>query len=292
MDQDNLSHWPPQEGLLKAYENLTFLKSPSARLIRVLCELIEPEVRFRQHKIKDTIVFFGSARTLSKEAADAKLKNIEELLKKETQPSSDLLLQYDRAKGDVMISRYYEDAVRLAEKLTAWSQKMEEPHNRFIVCSGGGGGMMEAANKGAQMAGGPSLGLNISLPFEQVPNPYQTKELAIEFHYFFIRKFWFFYLAKALIVFPGGFGTLDELFELLTLVQTKKSKKYMPIIIYGTDYWQEVINFKAMVKWGTISREDLNLFHFFDNVDEAFEYLTKELTKLYLQKPPTHNPDS
>ncbi len=285
MTDENLPSGTTQDRLLKAYENVNFLKSPPARLIRVLCELIEPEVRFRQHKIKDTLVFFGSARTLSKETAESKLKDIEILLEREHPPSSDLLLQYDRAKGDVVMSRYYEDAVRLAEKLTAWSQGMEDPNNRFIVCSGGGDGIMEAANKGAQKAGGPSIGLNISLPFEQIPNPYQTKDISVEFHYFFIRKFWFFYLAKALIVFPGGFGTLDELFELLTLVQTKKSKKYMPIIIYGTDYWNEVFNFKAMVKWGTISREDLNLFHFFDAVDEAFQYLSEELTKLYLKKP-------
>ncbi len=289
MTDDHFSHWTKEDGLLKAYENLTFLKSPPARLIRVLCELIEPEVRFRQQKIKDTIVFFGSARSLSRLEAEGKVKNIETLLAQEKSPPQELLLQYDQAKGDLVMSRYYEDAVRLAEKLTAWSQGMEDPNKRFIVCSGGGGGMMEAANKGAQQAGGPSIGLNISLPLEQNPNPYQTKEISIEFHYFFIRKFWFFYLAKALIVFPGGFGTMDEMFELLTLVQTKKSKKYMPIIIYGTDYWNEVLNFKAMVKWGMISREDLNLFHFFDDVDKAFEYLTKELTQYYLQKPGNHD---
>lgn len=285
MANENLSHLNDNEGFLKAYENLEFLKSPPARLIRILCELIEPEVRFRHNRIKDTIVFFGSARIQSQEQADAQLKSIEQTLIQNESPSQEILLKYDQAKGLLAMSRYYEDAVRLSEKLTAWSQGMVDPNKRFIVCSGGGGGIMEAANRGAQKAGGPSIGMNISLPFEQFPNPYQTKEISAEFHYFFIRKFWFFYLAKALIVFPGGFGTLDELFELLTLVQTQKSKKFMPIVIFGTDYWNEILNFKAMVKWGTISREDLNLFHLFDDVDEAFHFLTQELTEHHLKKP-------
>ncbi len=271
--------------LKRSYENLSFLNSPSARMIRVLCELIEPDVRFRQNKVKDTIVMFGSARTLPKEAAEQKLRNVEDILKKESKsPSKELLYLLERAQGDLTMSRYYEDAARLAEKLTHWSQGMKDPNNRFIVCSGGGPGIMEAANKGAQMAGGPSIGLNISLPFEQSPNIYQSNDISFEFHYFFIRKFWFFYLAKALVVFPGGFGTMDELFELLTLVQTKKSKKYMPIIIYGSEYWNELIDFKAMVKWGMIDAEDLALFHFFDDVDKCFEYLTTELTRIYLTK--------
>ncbi len=273
----------------KSYENISFLKSPPARLIRVLCELIEPEVRFRQQHIRDTIVFFGSARTMPREVAERKLKNIKARLAQKTRPSSVFKILYKRAQHELMMSRYYEEASQLAEKLTTWSQEMHDPSNRFIVCSGGGPGIMEAANKGAQKAGGPSIGLNISLPAEQIPNPYQTHEISFEFHYFFIRKFWFFYLAKALVVFPGGFGTLDELFELLTLVQTRKSRKYMPIILYGKGYWNEVLNFQAMLKWGTIYREDLKLFRFFDDVDSAFKYLTFELTKLYLHKPKKEN---
>ena len=243
-------------------------------MIRVLCELIEPEVRFRQQKIKDTIVFFGSARTLSKETAESKLKNVEALLQKGNPPSGDLLLQYDRAKGDIEMSRYYEDAVRLAEKLTAWSQGMEDPNNRFIICSGGGGGMMEAANKGAQQAGGPSIGLNISLPFEQDPNPFQTRELSVEFHYFFIRKFWFFYLAKALIVFPGGFGTLDELFESVTLIQTQRMEQF-PVILVGTKYWAGLLDWmnKMVLGEGNIGPRDMNIFSVVDTPEEVLRII-------------------
>jgi len=181
------------------------------------------------------------------------------------------------ARRDVRMSRYYRDAMELARRITEWSASQADPRRRLTVCTGGGPGIMEAANRGAAAAGGQSIGLNISLPQEQVPNPYQTPELALEFHYFFIRKFWFFYLARALVVFPGGFGTMDELFELLTLVQTRKSRKYMPIVIYGREYWDEVIDFEALVRRGAISPEDLQLFRFCDGVDEAFHFLKKEL---------------
>jgi len=197
--------------------------------------------------------------------------------------------KFEQAQRGLIMSRYYEDAALLAEKLTRWSLSIENPAKRFYICSGGGPGIMEAANRGAQNAGGPSIGLNISLPFEQTPNPFQTRELSFEFHYFFVRKYWFFYLGKALVIFPGGFGTMDELFELLTLVQTQKTKKYMPIILYGSEYWNELINFNALVKWGTINREDLNLFHFFDDVDSAFEFLRDELLKLYPAEPAEQN---
>ncbi|MBI3118174.1 MAG: TIGR00730 family Rossman fold protein, partial [Candidatus Hydrogenedentes bacterium] len=173
-------------------------------------------------------------------------------------------------------------AAQLAERLTTWSKALPKKKRHFIICSGGGPGIMEAANLGANRAGGLSVSLNISLPMEQVPNPFQTRELAFEFHYFFIRKFWFVYLAKALVVFPGGFGTFDELFEVLTLVQTKKARKPMPIVVYGREYWEEVVNLDALVRWGTISPEDLQLFRICDTVDEAYDYLTQELTRLYL----------
>ena len=270
---------------LKAYENPAFLNSPSARHIRVLCELVEPDVRFRQNHIRDTIVFFGSARFIDRDQAEHQLKIIEERLSKEKSASQILTQEHERAQRDLHMSRYYEDAVKLSEKLTRWSLSMPDSHYRFIVCSGGGPGIMEAANRGAKQAWGPSIGLNISLPFEQTPNPYQTRDISFAFHYFFIRKFWFFYLAKALVIFPGGFGTMDELFEVLTLVQTRKSKKYMPIVIFGTEYWNEIVDFKAMVKWGTIDQEDYELFRFFDDVDAAFEYLKDELTRNYLEKP-------
>ena len=273
------------DDFLRAYENPAFLNSPSARHIRVLCELVEPDVRFRQNHIRDTIVFFGSARFIDRDQAEHQLKVIEERLSKEKSASHILTQEHERAQRDLHMSRYYEDAVKLSEKLTRWSLSMPDSHYRFIVCSGGGPGIMEAANRGAKQAGGPSIGLNISLPFEQTPNPYQTRDISFAFHYFFIRKFWFFYLAKALVIFPGGFGTMDELFEVLTLVQTRKSKKYMPIVIFGPEYWNEIVDFKAMVKWGTIDREDFELFRFFDDVDAAFEYLKDELTRNYLEKP-------
>ncbi len=271
------SEWP-----LKSYRNLDFLASPAARIVRILSEFIEPESRFRKYHVKNTIVFFGSSRTLSRKEAERNVKIAETRLAKKKSPPEDLLQDYEKAKQELVMSRYYEDAVSLAEKLTRWSKGFKERRKRFLICSGGAQGIMEAANRGAKKANGRSIGLNISLPLEQRPNKYQSKELSFEFHYFFIRKFWFFYLAKALVAFPGGFGTMDELFELLTLVQTHKTKKYMPILIYGTEYWNQVVNFDAMVKAGMISQEDLDIFRFFDDVDSAFEYLKEELTKQYL----------
>ncbi len=264
--------------LKKAYKNEEFLTSREARVIRILAEYIEPEVRFKKFNVKDTIVFFGSARIIPEEKA---LKNVELLERKKRTKKIEKLL--DEARKDLVFSKYYEAARELAKKITLWSKEIHNDEHRFIVCSGGGPGIMEAANKGASEAGGVSIGLNISLPFEQEPNPYITRELAFEFHYFFMRKFWFVYLAKAIIVFPGGFGTMDEFFELLTLVQTGKLEKLIPIVLYGKEYWDEIINFDALVKWGTISEEDLKLFKFIDNVDEAFFYIKDELTKEYLK---------
>ena len=271
--------WP-----IKAYKNLDFLNSPDARTIRILCEFVEPETRFRHFRIRNTIVFFGSTRIVPLSVAEQNLKQLEDRRAIGTEPAEALAAKIEQAQRAIIMSRYYEDAALLSEKLTRWSLSIEDAKKRFYICSGGGPGIMEAANRGAHNAGGPSIGLNISIPFEQEPNPYMTQELSFEFHYFFIRKFWFFYLGKALVVFPGGFGTLDELFELLTIVQTHKSKKYMPIILYGTKYWNELINFNAMIKWGTISEQDLKLFRFFDDVDAAFEFLKDELTEHYLNE--------
>lgn len=265
---------------VKAYKNLEFLNSPDARPIRVLCEFIEPGSRFRRLNVRDTIVFFGSARTQPMEQAQAALSAARDTHAKQGDSDSEAFLR--RAEREVHMARYYEDASALAEKMTRWSLSLKNTHYRFIVCSGGGPGIMEAANRGAQKAGGPTIGLNISLPFEQVPNPYLTPELSFEFHYFFVRKFWFVYLAKALIVFPGGFGTLDEMFELLTLIQTGKTEKYMPVVIYGSEFWNRVLQFETLAEWGVISEEDLKLFRIVDDVDTAFEYLTSELTRLYL----------
>ena len=283
-DNDENRTWP-----VKAYKNLDFLNSPDARTVRVLCEFIEPAARFRHLRVRNTIVFFGSTRIMTRDAAKKKLRQIEKECSAGIGPQKMLTGKIEQARRSLTMSRYYEEAVLLAEKLTRWSLSIEDPAKRFYICSGGGPGIMEAANRGAQNVGGPSIGLNISLPFEQTPNPFQTKKLSFEFHYFFVRKYWFFYLGKALVIFPGGFGTMDELFELLTIVQTQKTKKYMPIILYGSEYWNELINFNAMVKWGTIRKEDLNLFHFFDDVDSAFEFLRDELIKLYLPAPSEQN---
>lgn len=273
--------WP-----LKAYKNLDFLTGPQGRIVRVLSEFLEPAARFEKYQVNHTIVFFGSARTLPPEESEKKLKELEDRVSRLKSPAPAVLQELERAKTQRSMSRYYEDAVRLSEKLTRWSLGIREKRKRFVICSGGGGGIMEAANRGARKAGGTSIGLNISLPMEQAPNRYQNRDLSFEFHYFFIRKFWFVYLAKALVAFPGGFGTLDELFELLTLVQTRKTRKHMPIVVYGTEYWKRVLNLEALVEAGSIHPEDLQIFRHFDDVDEAFEYLKEELTTHYVQRSP------
>ncbi len=277
---------PEKKGLpepVKAYKNMDFINSPDARTIRILAEFLEPMHRFNKNNIYDTIVFFGSARTLDPRKAEQKLEEIQVRIAASEQDPPDPALQeeLEYAKNQVFLARYYDDAVELARRMTEWSKSLNSIH-RFVVCSGGGPGMMEAANKGALEAKGMSIGLNISLPMEQFSNPYITPELNFEFHYFFMRKYWFVYLAKALVIFPGGYGTLDELFETLTLIQTEKVKKEMPIVIYGKEYWDQVINLEALVKYGAISKKDLELVKFCDSVDEAYNYLKDELTRIHL----------
>jgi len=269
-------HKPP-----KAYKDLEFLNSPDARIIRMLSEFLEPQRRFHKADVKDTIVFFGSARIRPRSETLARLKLVHAAVEKSKRPTKNLLRTLRYSEIQVEMSRYYEDTVELARLLTQWSGKLDHP-NRFVVCSGGGPGIMEAANKGASLAKGRSIGLNISLPFEQYPNSFISRDLSFEFHYFFMRKFWFAYLAKALVVFPGGFGTLDELMEMLTLIQTQKIKKKVAVIVYGTDYWNKVMDFGEMVNHGVINRADLSLFKFLDTPEEVFRYLKNFLTETYI----------
>lgn len=268
---------PPSENdtrALKAYENLDFMHSREGRPLRLLAEYMEPESRFEEFNIADTIVFFGSARTKSREDA--------ELLLAEARANNGDVANAER---DLEMSKYYEAARKLASRLTEWSKTLEGSKRRFVVCTGGGPGIMEAANRGASEAAGINIGLNISLPFEQHHNPYITRELNFEFHYFFMRKFWFTYLAKAMIVFPGGFGTMDEFFENLTLVQTNKLRKPVPMVLFGTDFWDKTFNLETMVDAGTISPEDLSLFLKTDSIDEAFEFTTSELLQNAIGEP-------
>ncbi|MFZ0308027.1 MAG: TIGR00730 family Rossman fold protein [Candidatus Sulfotelmatobacter sp.] len=269
---------------LLAYKNEPFLSSPDGRILRILAEYQEPLARFRREQIQDTVVFFGSARF---QGADAARKNLAALEKNDAQaPASQRDQKLKDALAAVDMARYYEDARRLAHMLTEWSIQIPARRRRFVVTTGGGPGIMEAANLGAHEAGGKTIGLNINLPFEQYPNPYITPSLNFEFHYFFMRKFWFAYLAKALVIFPGGFGTIDELFEILTLAQTDKLAKKILVVIYGSEYWHRIMNFQAFVDAGTVSAEDLNLFKFVDTPEDAFSFLREGLTEHHLGGPP------
>jgi uncharacterized protein (TIGR00730 family) len=282
------------------YEDPAFINSPDGRLLRIIAEYIKPLAHFRRERIQDTVVFFGSARF---NALDDASRNLELLDAggsaiaaggvEQAASGGANCMGRAHAEAAVEMARYYEDARKLAYLLTEWSMSLEHKRHRFVVTSGGGPGIMEAANRGASEAGGKTIGLNIRLPFEQAPNPYITPSLSLDFHYFFMRKFWFAYLAKALVVFPGGFGTLDEMFELLTLAQTRKLAKEMTIVVYGPQYWNEVINLDTLVKKGTISPDDLKLLHFADTPEDAFAILKDSLTRNHLagKKPEAGGPE-
>jgi uncharacterized protein (TIGR00730 family) len=279
-----------------AYENPLFLNSPEGRALRIVAEYQEPLARFRRERIQDTVVFFGSARFANLSSAESALQLLEKPgsanpAPEHEQPATlggalegrENALKLKRARAAVEMARYYEDARKLAFLLTKWTKGLHSKRHRFVVTSGGGPGIMEAANLGASEAGGKTIGLNIRLPFEQFPNRYITPELNFEFHYFFMRKYWFAYLAKALVIFPGGFGTLDELFEILTLAQTEKLAKKILVLIYGKEYWSRVLNLDALVDSGTISPDDKDLFCYVDSPEEGFEILKEGLTKYHLQ---------
>ena len=297
---------PILESAPLAYENNSFVNSPDGRALRILAEYQEPLSRFRRERIQDTVVFFGSARFANLSSAQSALQLLEKPgsanpAPEHEQPATldgalhgrENSLKLKRAQAAVAMARYYEDARRLAFLLTKWAMKLQSKRHRFVVTSGGGPGIMEAANLGASEAGGKTIGLNIRLPFEQFPNRYITPELNFEFHYFFMRKYWFAYLAKALVIFPGGFGTLDELFEILTLAQTEKLAKKIIVIIYGKEYWNRVLNLDALVDTGTISPEDKELFSYVDTPEEGFERLKDGLMKYHLpaQQARMHEPE-
>jgi uncharacterized protein (TIGR00730 family) len=286
---------PRVEAASLAYQNPAFLNSPDGRIVRIVSEYSEPLARFRRERIQDTVVFFGSARLLSLEEAKRARLLLDEAgsaaaVPEQGQPASHASANgaeaselRRRAEVAVEMARYYEDARRLAFLLTQWTQTFKSRRYRFVVTSGGGPGIMEAANRGASEAGGKTIGLNIRLPIEQEPNPYVTPSLNFEFHYFFMRKYWFAYLAKALVVFPGGFGTLDELFELLTLAQTQKLAKQITIVIYGSSYWKRLLDMDALVERGAISPRDCDLLRMVDTPEEAFQILKEELTRNHLE---------
>jgi uncharacterized protein (TIGR00730 family) len=284
---------PPDATL--AYENPDFLNSPDGRMFRILAEYQEPMTRFRRERIQDTVVFFGSARFRALDVANSELELLAntgstQLAPEHEQPATPeeiesgeaSALKLRLAEAAVEMARYYEDARKLAGMIATWAQTLPGRRHRFVVTSGGGPGIMEAANRGAYEAGCKTIGLNIRLPFEQHPNPYITPSLSFDFHYFFMRKYWFAYLAKALVVFPGGFGTLDEMFELLTLAQTKKLAKKITVLVYGSSYWKNVINLELLAQKGAIAMADLDLFQFADTPEEAFALLKAGLTENHL----------
>lgn len=278
----------PQHAPKAPHEDPKFLESTPARPLRILAEYLNPLVQLKREGIGDTIVMFGSARIDSHEVAEARLRRLKDK-KTGKMKAADKRIHRDAlrsAKSALEMSRYYEEARQLSHKITTWAQSLGPRPRRFVICSGGGPGIMEAANRGAYDAGGKSIGLSIELPHEQFSNPYISPELSFNFHYFFMRKLWFAQIAKALIVFPGGFGTMDELWEMMTLLQTGKLPKHNLILIYGRKYWNEVLNFKAMVRWGTINPEDYKLLQFADTVDEAFDVVRSDLEKYHMEVDP------
>jgi uncharacterized protein (TIGR00730 family) len=272
---------PTLEKAPKAYKNLDFLNSKDARLLRIMSEYVYPDVHFKRNNVHRTVIIFGSARIKSEEeyqAAHAALTAQTQAAQGDERAALDK--QLARLERQKPLTRYYNETMEIANRITAWSQRLPS-EEQFLICSGGGPGIMEAANRGAFEADGLSVGLNISLPFEQFPNPYISPDLNFEFHYFFMRKFWFLNHAKAAVICPGGVGTLDELFELLTLIQTRKIEKEMPIVLYGADFWTKLINFDLLIETGMISPEDVHLFRIVSTPDEAFTYLTTELSRIY-----------
>ncbi len=266
-----------------AYLLPEFLQSAEGRPIRILAEYLEPLRRFKEQRIQDTVVFFGSARVNSLDRARRALRTLSS--RGVDNANEQYELELKRTRKAVEWARYYEEARELAHMLTTWSLSLDSENHRFVVTSGGGPGIMEAANRGAKEAGGKSVGLNIRLPYEQDANKYITEGLQFEFHYFFMRKFWFAYMAAAIVVFPGGFGTCDELFEILTLAQTDKLSKKTDVILYGREYWDQILNLGPMAEWGAIADKDISLLHYADTPDEAFQYLREHLVVNHLEPP-------
>ncbi|MGA2986447.1 MAG: LOG family protein [Terriglobia bacterium] len=271
-----------------AYRNLRFLESADARALRIISEYFDPQARLREANAQHTVVFFGSARILSREAAFQNLREVE--LRSKGSPAAALQADLKRARMGVHMSRYYEAARELSRLITAWAMKLNKSPRFLMVCSGGGPGIMEAANRGASEAGGKSIGLNIKLPLEQKPNPYIPPELSMMFRYFFMRKLWFAQPAQALIVFPGGFGTMDEMWEFLTLIQTKKMGHEVTILLYGSKFWKAAINFGWLVETGTVNKNDLKLIRFVDSPQQAFEILKDELGGRFSLRPAIKHP--
>lgn len=281
-------HLKPQHAPKVPHEDPKFLDSTPARPLRILAEYLDPLVQLKKEGIGDTIVMFGSARIYSREIAAARLGRLKAVRTKRLTDSERAKHRVALRQGKNLLemSRYYEEARQLSHRITTWAMSLGPRPRRFVICSGGGPGIMEAANRGAYEAGGKSIGLSIELPHEQFANPYISPELSFNFHYFFMRKLWFAQIAKALIVFPGGFGTMDELWEMMTLQQTGKLAKNNLILIYGRKYWDEVLNFRAMVRWGTINEGEHGLLKFADDVDEAFEFIRSGLEKYHMEVDP------